>query len=93
MTLIEKIMKKEAHIGVSYNDPYIPVIRPSREYARCAGRKYEAVSGEFDLLLIATAHEETGNSILYFPGSRWWTHDTSRRATDTRYIALKGRGI
>jgi UDP-N-acetyl-D-glucosamine dehydrogenase len=55
-----RIMEKLEELGaqVSYNDPYIPVIRPSREYARYAGRKSEEVSGEFDLLLVATAHNE-----------------------------------
>lgn len=54
--LIEKL--EELGATVSYNDPCIPVIRPSREYARYAGRESVEVSGEFDLLLIATAHDE-----------------------------------
>jgi len=55
-----RLMEKLEELGakVSYNDPYIPVIRPSREYARYAGRKSVDVSGEFDLLLISTAHDE-----------------------------------
>ena len=55
-----RLMEKLEELGakVSYNDPYIPVIRPSREYARYAGRKSVEVNGEFDLLLIATAHDE-----------------------------------
>lgn len=53
-----RLMEKLEHLGaeVSYNDPYVPVIRPSREYARYAGRKSVDISGTFDLLLIATAH-------------------------------------
>ncbi len=36
-----RLMEKLEEMGaeVSYNDPYIPVIRPSREYARYAGRR------------------------------------------------------
>ena len=55
-----RLMEKLEEIGaeVCYNDPYIPVIRPSREYARYAGRKSVDVSRDFDLILIATAHDE-----------------------------------
>ncbi len=42
---------------VSYNDPHIPEIRVSREHAHLAGRKSVPVSGDFDLLLVATAHD------------------------------------
>ena len=52
-------MEKLEELGgvVSYNDPYVPVIRPSREHARYAGRRSAPVSGEYDLLLLATAHD------------------------------------
>lgn len=55
-----RLMEKLERLGaaVAYNDPYIPVIRPSREYAHYAGRKSVPVSGEYDLLLVATAHGE-----------------------------------
>jgi len=55
-----RIMEKLERLGatVEYNDPYIPVIRPTREYARYAGRRSTAVDGSFDLILIATAHDE-----------------------------------
>ena len=55
-----RLMEKLERLGatVDYNDPCIPVIRPSREYARYAGRKSVPVSGDFDLILVATAHEE-----------------------------------
>jgi UDP-N-acetyl-D-glucosamine dehydrogenase len=55
-----RLMEKLEHMGarVSYNDPYIPAIRPTREYAKFAGRKSVAVSGDFDLILIATPHDE-----------------------------------
>ncbi|MFZ4856685.1 MAG: nucleotide sugar dehydrogenase [Desulfuromonadaceae bacterium] len=55
-----RLMEKLEELGgvVSYNDPYVPVIRPSREHARYAGRRSVPVSGDFDLLLVATAHDE-----------------------------------
>jgi UDP-N-acetyl-D-glucosamine dehydrogenase len=45
---------------VAYHDPYVPVIKPTREHAHWAGMKSvewtrEAISG-FDLVLIATNH-------------------------------------
>jgi UDP-N-acetyl-D-glucosamine dehydrogenase len=43
---------------VSYNDPYVPVIRPSREWSRYAGRKSVEITNTYDLILIATAHSE-----------------------------------
>jgi UDP-N-acetyl-D-glucosamine dehydrogenase len=55
-----RLMEKLEELGaqVSYNDPYVPVIRKSREYAKYAGRKSTKISGNFDLVLIATAHDE-----------------------------------
>jgi UDP-N-acetyl-D-glucosamine dehydrogenase len=54
--LIEKLEEKGAR--VEYNDPYIPIITPTREHANYTGRKSVPVSGNFDLLLIATAHRD-----------------------------------
>ncbi len=54
--LMEKLDKLGAE--VSYNDPYVPVIRPSREYAGFAGRRSQAIGGDYDLFLIVTAHDE-----------------------------------
>jgi UDP-N-acetyl-D-glucosamine dehydrogenase len=54
--LLEKL--EELGAEVSYNDPYIPEIRMTREYAKFAGRKSVEISDRFDLLLIATAHDE-----------------------------------
>ena len=54
--LMEKLEAKGA--TVSYNDPYIPVIRPSREFARYAGRKSVPVAAGYDLILVATPHDE-----------------------------------
>jgi UDP-N-acetyl-D-glucosamine dehydrogenase len=58
-----RLIEKLEHLGaeVSYNDPYIPVIGISREYAKYAGRKSVEIRGDFDLILIATAHDEYKN--------------------------------
>jgi UDP-N-acetyl-D-glucosamine dehydrogenase len=55
-----RLMEKLEEFGarVSYNDPYIPVIRKSREYAKYAGRKSAKITGNYDCILIATAHDE-----------------------------------
>ena len=55
-----RLMEKLEHLGaqVSYNDPYIPKIRPTREYAKFAGRESQPVTGDYDLLLIVTGHDE-----------------------------------
>lgn len=55
-----RLMEKLEELGaaVSYNDPYIPVIRPSREFSKYAGRKSVRISGNYDLILVATPHEE-----------------------------------
>jgi UDP-N-acetyl-D-glucosamine dehydrogenase len=56
---------------VAYHDPYVPVIRPTREHAHWAGTKSvnwdrESISG-FDLVLIATNHA----SVNYQELSEW----------------------
>jgi UDP-N-acetyl-D-glucosamine dehydrogenase len=55
-----RLMELLEHKGaeVFYNDPYVPVIRPSREFPHYAGRKSSEISDEYDLILIATAHDE-----------------------------------
>jgi UDP-N-acetyl-D-glucosamine dehydrogenase len=54
------LMEKLEQLGatVSYNDPHIPEIKLTREYAKYAGRKSEKITKEYDLMLIATAHDE-----------------------------------
>ncbi len=54
--LMEKLEQMGAN--VSYNDPHIPEIRLSREYAKYAGRRSVEINNCFDLILIATAHDE-----------------------------------
>jgi UDP-N-acetyl-D-glucosamine dehydrogenase len=56
MDLLEK-----RGVAVSYYDPYIPVIRPSREHGHWAGTRSvqwsREVLSKFDVVLIATQHE------------------------------------
>lgn len=54
--LMEKLEARGAR--VDYNDPYVPVIRPTREHPHFAGRKSQSLSAEYDLILIATRHDE-----------------------------------
>ncbi|MDC0325439.1 nucleotide sugar dehydrogenase [bacterium] len=54
--LIEKLEHKGAK--VDYNDPHVPEIRPSREYSQYAGRKSQDISENYDLILLATHHNE-----------------------------------
>ncbi|MFB0516531.1 MAG: nucleotide sugar dehydrogenase [Candidatus Neomarinimicrobiota bacterium] len=42
----------------SYNDPYIPVIPPTRRFDKFTGRQSEEISSSYDLILIATAHDD-----------------------------------
>jgi UDP-N-acetyl-D-glucosamine dehydrogenase len=57
--LLDMLKKRGAE--VSYYDPYIPVIRPSREHGHWAGTSSVSwtpeVLGKFDLALISTNHE------------------------------------
>ncbi|MFP4398089.1 MAG: nucleotide sugar dehydrogenase [Desulfonatronovibrio sp.] len=54
--IMELLEKQGAR--VSYNDPFVPEIRPSREYSQYAGRKSSPVSGDYDLIILCTAHNE-----------------------------------
>lgn len=52
--------KLEQHGAVvSYNDRFIPVIRPERELPQYTGRKSVEISNGFDLLLISTRMTNT----------------------------------
>ncbi len=57
--IMEMLEEKDA--VVSYNDPYIPKIRPSREYAHFAGRSSVDISDDFDLIILCTGHDEYKN--------------------------------
>ena len=54
--LMEKLEEKGA--VVSYNDPYIPVIGMTREFPKYGGRKSAAITDDYDVILIATAHDD-----------------------------------
>ena len=58
--LLEKLRERGA--DVAYYDPYVPVIRPTREHAHWAGTKSVTWSQEtiesFDAVVIATAHDD-----------------------------------
>ena len=55
--LIEKLEEKGA--VVEYNDPWVPVIKMTREHPQFAGRKSACITDDrYDLILIATAHDE-----------------------------------
>jgi UDP-N-acetyl-D-glucosamine dehydrogenase len=56
---------------VAYHDPYIPVIRPTREHSHWTGKKSvswnrKTLSG-FDVVLISTAHK----SVDYGQLAKW----------------------
>ena len=55
-----RLMEKLELMGavMAYNDPYIPVIRHTREFSQFAGRKSAKINGNYDLILIATPHDE-----------------------------------
>lgn len=53
--LTEKLEARGA--TVSYNDPYVPVIRPTREHPQLAGRKSVEISDDFDCIVLATHHD------------------------------------
>jgi UDP-N-acetyl-D-glucosamine dehydrogenase len=57
-TLMSLLMERGA--SVEYYDPYVPMIRPTREHSHLAGKKSvewnRSSIGSFDLVLIATNH-------------------------------------
>lgn len=54
--LIQRL--EELGARVDYNDPYIPIIRITREFPQFAGRRSVEISGNFDLILVVTAHDD-----------------------------------
>ena len=42
---------------VSYNDPYVPEIRLTREHPHLAGRKSVDITDDYDCVLLATHHD------------------------------------
>src|SRR6185437_12735181 len=62
---------KHRGASVSYYDPYVPVIRPTREHPQWAGTKSvdwnHATFSSFDVVLIATKH----GSVNYRELAEW----------------------
>lgn len=54
--ILEKLEELGAH--VSYNDPYVPIIGTTREFPHLAGRSSVEITRDYDLILIATAHDD-----------------------------------
>jgi UDP-N-acetyl-D-glucosamine dehydrogenase len=54
-----RLMEKLETMGadVSYNDPYVPVIKQIRKYSQFAGKRSVEINGNYDLILIATPHD------------------------------------
>lgn len=59
---------KQRGADVAYHDPYVPVIRPTREHPQWAGVKSvdwnQATISSYDLVLISTAHANVNYSDL-----------------------------
>ena len=53
---MELLTKKEAQ--VDYNDPYIPVIKPRREYKQFVGKKSVMLENidQYDMVVVLTDH-------------------------------------
>lgn len=54
--LMERLEAKGAI--VEYNDPFVPVIKPTREHPQYIGKKSTEISSNFDLILVSTAHDQ-----------------------------------
>ena len=52
--LMEKLEAKGAE--VSFHDPFVPAIRPSREHPKLTGKKSVPIDSAADIVVIATAH-------------------------------------
>ena len=73
---------------VEYYDPYVPVIKSTREHSQFAGRKYvewsRATIENFDLVLVATNH----SSVNYHELGEW-----ARCIVDTRNAMAPVKGV
>ena len=54
--LMEKLEAKGA--TVDYNDPFVPVIPPTREHANLTGKRSVDIEDSYDLILVSTDHNE-----------------------------------
>ena len=59
---------EKAGAAVEYHDPNVPVIRPSREHSRYAGRRSVGLTAEslagFEAVLVATKHDGVDYPLL-----------------------------
>lgn len=58
-TLMQMLEKMGAR--VDYHDPFIPEIRMTRQHSKLLGRKSVAVSANYDVIVLATAHSAFKN--------------------------------
>lgn len=54
---IMKLLEKRGAV-VAYNDPHVPVIQPGRSHHDVAGRRSLPITGDHDVLVLCTAHED-----------------------------------
>jgi UDP-N-acetyl-D-glucosamine dehydrogenase len=54
--LMEKLEAKGAK--VEYNDPFVPAVPPTREYAHFTGKHSVEIEDAYDLILVSTDHAE-----------------------------------
>ena len=66
LEVIERLEAKGA--AVDYHDPHVPVVPPTREHARLAGRRSVALTeanlAGYDAVLIATAHAGVDSALV-----------------------------
>jgi UDP-N-acetyl-D-glucosamine dehydrogenase len=87
--LMELLAEKGAQ--VDYHDPYVPVIRPTREHPNWAGKKSvpwdETTISSFDVVLIATNH----SNINYNELSQWANCIVDTRNAMAATTAARGK--
>jgi UDP-N-acetyl-D-glucosamine dehydrogenase len=54
--LLEKLEARGAK--VSFNDPHVPEIKPSREHSTLVGRQSVEITDDYDCIIVATHHDE-----------------------------------
>jgi len=57
MLLTTKV-KHSKGAKVEFNDPFMPVVPPTREHAHFTGKQSVKIEGEYDLILVSTDHTE-----------------------------------
>ncbi len=87
--LLDLLTKRGAK--TAYHDPYVPMIRPTREHSHWAGTKSvkwnrRVISG-FDLVLISTAHD----AVNYQQLADWAPLIVDTRNTMTKYKVAPGK--